>query len=162
MNTYINNMAKGDENLVRQVIEVFTYIDEDGKDYHFAMPLLKRYADAFADGTRNGTLPTIELPIDQELVNGSRAKRGVEQEILDGMSDDRMNDPIYSVIWHGTELLVVDGHHRLVKRWDKGLKTVNTVIFPEEIWRKCLIVPADKEDHVEILQATKEQRRIKE
>lgn len=73
----------------------------------------------------------LELPITTELITYVQSFIEIDDETLAGMEPKRVDEPILGVELRDVNpLLIIDGHHRIVKRWNLGLRTVKVIIMP--------------------------------
>lgn len=112
--------------------EVFTHIDDDGTVRHFAIGVLTRMLLQIS-------APTLWVAIEQEHVDFILANRGVEQEKLDRMTPEYRDKPIIGAVWYDGSVLIIDGHHRYIKRHQAGFTEIEAIPLPPEIWEDYLL-----------------------
>lgn len=124
--------------------EIFTHIDEDaGITRHFNATSMARFAEAAM------RLRYIEIPLDAELAEYVRGHRGIEQWKLDRLCEPYLSRPIVAVQFSADDsVLPIDGNHRIVRRFELGLKTVRAVVFPEGEWERFLLSPEPEVERV--------------
>lgn len=118
--------------------EVFSHTSPDGVVRHFNTSAMVR-----ALFQRKVTPACAVCPLTEGLVSHIRKNHGVEEHHLSSV-DSKLDTPILLVEFETGETLLVDGNHRVVRRWDKGFKTVDVVIFKPGQWEAFLIVGFDE------------------
>lgn len=129
--------------------EVFTHITPAGTVRHFSIDKLKELIVAlvarygYANVIRSAMIP-------EDQVTFIRQHRGIEQEKLDRLCEPWLSQPVIlceipdenGVDRH---LVTVDGHHRIVRCFDDGRKSVAAALLPEVVWSLALVdVVTDK------------------
>lgn len=128
--------------------ECYTYHDGDlNKTWVFAVCLMNEYVEKHADKCfwihlKRG------MKMDPQHISNTRKNKGIEQDRLDRLCEPYISKPLIGCLW--TKLggiNIVDGHHRLVKRWDMGLRTFDIYVFHKKMWEQFLLdIPAGKPD----------------
>ena len=108
---------------------IFTWYDEvTGESTHYNVSKLERMVK---DGTAECF--QVEVPLDQHLHDYMVKNRGIENAYLERISEERLMEPSFGFVKQSTptenRILIIDGHHRQVKRWRKGLKSAPVLIF---------------------------------
>lgn len=102
--------------------------------------------------TEPETFATIDMPIDQTFIHYCKLNIGVNIKRARDLTLEQREDPGLIIVRERGEsmnLLLLDGHHRAVRRWRDGLKFMSVHIISEQIgemWRikNTLILPADE------------------
>lgn len=115
------------------VDELFSHEDTDGVTRHFNASAMTRSVLA---GTTTPTYATLALYPD--LVASIEANHGVEQDHLEKVAGS-LDTIILLVEFTDGSNLVVDGNHRIVKRWREGLRDVKAAIFKPGQWEPFLV-----------------------
>lgn len=133
--------------------ELFTHTDTDGTVRHFNTTAMAR---AIASRKLRPNYATVGLY--QELVEVLLKNHGVEEENLKRIlyDNDRLAVPIFVALFRDRPddytTLVIDGAHRVVARWRRGLRTIDALFFEPEQWEPFLVtgfdVPHRIGDHV--------------
>lgn len=121
--------------------ELFTHTDPDGTVRHFN-------TTAMAAGIRDKLLaPTYNrVDLKPPFVEHVRKNHGVEKEGVARILHDneRLAIPVFFChMEDGKFQLLVDGAHRVVARWERGLKWVDGLFFTEEQWTPYLVTGFD-------------------
>lgn len=118
--------------------QIFTHTDlDDGSIRHFN-------PDAIIRAIRESKIvPYVEtLNLYQDLIDFLRSNHGVEEDHLQRI-DHKLEDPILVAYFGPLEEnivnLIIDGSHRVVRRWDKGLRDVPAILLSQEQWEPYLI-----------------------
>lgn len=113
--------------------EIFSHEDLEGVTRHFN-------ATAMTRAVLNATLtPTFSnLALYEDLVNHIKSHHGVEPDHLQHV-DKHIDNPILLVEFADQTNLVVDGNHRIVKRWMLGKMDVDAAIFKPGQWEPFLV-----------------------
>lgn len=83
--------------------------------------------------SRPGNMGLLELPMDPSLIDYIKEFVEVDQPLIDNMSIARRDEPILGVeLADANPLLIIDGHHRIMRRHQDGLKTVQVLIMPNK------------------------------
>jgi hypothetical protein len=106
--------------------EIFTHVDEDGTTRHFNTSAMMR---AVIERKVKPDLAT--CPLTEGLIRHIEQNHGVEEPNIEQLPDRVLEIPVLLVRFNDTTDLLVDGNHRVVKRWRKGLKDVRALLFTE-------------------------------
>ena len=102
--------------------------------------------------TEPDTFATIEMPLTQSFIHYCKLNIGVNIKRARELPLEKRDSPGLVIVRERGEamnLLLIDGHHRAVRRWRDGFKSLTVHIISEqvgEIWRlkDTLIVSADE------------------
>lgn len=117
----------------READQVFSYWHGD-KLLHFNTSLLARLREQMPKEFRRVTL-TIGAP-EYDLC---MKHRGIEEAKVEKLTPPQLRDPGYAVLFEEGSFSIVDGHHRLVRRYRGGVRTMDFFVAPEVIWTHCLV-----------------------
>jgi hypothetical protein len=121
--------------------EVFTHIDHDGTVRHFNASAMLRSAKRYVE---SGKCEAMTAHLDQQFARFALEQRGIEQWKLDRLEEPYLSAPIISVQWKDGSVLTVDGHHRYVKKAQRGNTEVRMLLFKE--WDEFLVtIPQELE-----------------
>ena len=114
--------------------EIFSHIDDgDGKTRHFN-------ATAMIEAvTTTPGVQAITVGIDDAFAAYMLKARGIELPRLASIDDRRLEVPLIAVTWYDESVLIVDGHHRYVKRSQLGKEYVHVYLFPLGSWDEFLV-----------------------
>lgn len=126
-----------DHDTTSGVREVFRHVDLDGLVRHFSIPTLTRMIRTKPEDWSLSSLPLTKVDVDHVLKNN-----GVEKERIKAYPLSKLDIPGIACIFPEGSILIVDGSHRLVKRFRRGLKTMEFYMAPENVWKAALIDPA--------------------
>jgi len=93
--------------------------------------------------------PAKDLNLYPELVQGIRDNHGIEPDHLERI-DNKLHHPILIAVFGpledpASQNLVIDGSHRVVRRWDKGMRTVDAFMLTPDQWEPYLIEDYDED-----------------
>jgi hypothetical protein len=114
--------------------EFFAFRDwDDGQDILFDIRALK---NAILENAIH--FVTMEVELDEELVKRALTRGGIDQDYLNAPEQAHNIDmPTITVLWDDGQGTLVDGNHRIVKRYNKGLKKIRCIVVPDEkAWRQ--------------------------
>lgn len=126
---------------------VFSHVDSsEGVMRHFLVERIER-------DLRNGVLvpEIVEVPIDPKFAAYAHVHRGVEAHRLARISVlDLAHYPVvyvhFPVIGRDIEdHLLIDGHHRYVRAWMLGWKTLRAYVLPQAVWEDRYLVHVPEE-----------------
>lgn len=100
-----------------QRLEIFTFSAPETGDIVFNVRGIK---DALAD--RKLPFAIYEVDLTEDWINHIENNNGVEQEKIAKVDDTRINDPGILLLWPWGDSTVIDGNHRMVARWRRGLR----------------------------------------
>jgi hypothetical protein len=90
---------------------------------------VKGIKDALANGALDFAMYVATL--DVGWVEHTRNNNGVEPERLASLTPDDLRRPGILVLWPGSpHSTLIDGAHRLCRRWDDGLRTFRFAVVP--------------------------------
>ena len=113
--------------------EVFTHEDPDtGVVRRFNATHMVRYAISHRFD------PAL-VAVDENTVQFMRISRGIEAWKVKRLKEPYLSRPVLLVEYGDGTHLCVDGHHRIVRRWDDGLREVMAWIFPKGEWDQFVI-----------------------
>lgn len=84
-------------------------------------------------------LTTLDIP--PEIYNMILTQFGVEEAHLARIDDERLAKPGLGVHFEDAGFVLVDGSHRLVKRYRLGMRTMDVWTTVRPVWELCLIDP---------------------
>lgn len=128
--------------LIQERGEVFTHKDDDGTVRTFLVTMMRDFAE-----NHSATCPWItkkKTDISAEIVAHIQANMGIETDRLDRLCEPYLNQPIIGVVWsslpaRGNQFTVVDGNHRIVKKWLQGETEIEAWLFHEKMWSQFLL-----------------------
>jgi hypothetical protein len=112
---------------------VFRFVGDDGENINIAVAPLQKWC-------KRSNSPIKEFDIDERLVHQFRFEdHAINEAHLAQLPDAVLDEPIILCIcdWlpnGNSEVLLVDGRHRYVKRFDKGLAKVTAYMVPRQEW----------------------------
>lgn len=113
--------------------EFFTWRQGDtGEVMHFAVTRFNTYLTALP-------FPVRPIALTKELVLHLAARNGVEPEHLERLPPSRLDDPCLLIESTNDTHMVVDGSHRIIKRFMLGEQVAPAWLVPGRIWRRFLI-----------------------
>lgn len=116
--------------------ELFTHINhETGETRVFAVTSMQKFAETH----RCLEVKRINVKIDQAHIDVIIARRGIETPRLNRLKDEWRDKPILAALMHDGTFLVIDGNHRILKRWQAGIKNVNAYVFTCPFWESFII-----------------------
>lgn len=120
--------------------QIFSYHRGEGI-LHFNVTLLARIRAAAPEAFR---LITIELT--PEIYSVCMDHRGIEEPKVEALTPKQLRDPGYAVVFPEGDYTVVDGHHRIVRRYRGGVRTMDLYFCPlQDIWQHCLVPYTEEE-----------------
>lgn len=117
----------------RENDQVFSYW-HGSKLLHFNTSLLARLREQMPKEFRRVTM-TIGAP-EYDLC---MKQRGVEEEKVEKLTPPQLRDPGYAVMFEEGTFSIVDGHHRLVRRYRGGVRVMDFFVTQEAVWTHCLV-----------------------
>ena len=119
--------------------QIFSHTDFSGVTRHFNATAIIR-----AISYRRITPNFATLDLIPSVIDTIEKHHGVDQVHLDRLTDDMLSSPILIAEFNDGANLVIDGNHRIVKRFKKGFKTVDAVIVNEPDWTPYLVTDVDR------------------
>ena len=117
--------------------EVFTHIDDGtGEVRHFNASAMQRAAPAFA---KTGRVALLTVAIDPEFISFVLRVRGIERPRVERLAEPYLSMPILGADMDDGSVLTVDGHHRLVALYERGVATYEIYIFKKEDWLPFIV-----------------------
>jgi len=117
----------------RDTDQVFSYYHGNGM-LHFNATLLGRLHAAMPAEFRR-----ITMDLDEAVYDLCMKHRGIEEPRIAGLPAKILREPGYGVLFSDGAFSIVDGHHRLVRRWRGGVRMMDFWITIEDVWRHCLV-----------------------
>jgi hypothetical protein len=114
--------------------QIFTHTDPAGVTRHFNASMMTRAVLA-----RQVTPDLGEFELTDELGGHVAANHGIEEHHLETITDKMLESPVLMVHFEDGTDLIVDGSHRLVKKWRRGDKTVHALVFMPGQWERFLV-----------------------
>lgn len=119
--------------------QVFSYYYEDTM-LHFNTSMLARIHKQLPDEFR-----LFEMNVTDAEYSLCMQHRGIEEPKVAALKGKNLREPGYGVLfdkWLTNKVptfTIVDGHHRLVRRYRGGIRTMSYWICFPYIWRNCLM-----------------------
>jgi len=113
--------------------QIFSHLDLEGVTRHFNCGAMTR-----AVITKRVRPTVIKLALYPRLVTHIRENHGIEADHL-GEIDENLETPIIVVEFQDGANLIVDGNHRVVRRWDKGLRDTWAAVLKPGQWEEFLV-----------------------
>lgn len=113
----------------RTVFEIFSFTSPIG-DCTFDVRGIKT---ALATGKLQFQM--MEVDLDSGLVEHVRNNHGVEPKRVAELTAADLERPAIAVFWPNGHTTFIDGNHRMVRRWDSGLRTMRyaLVVLTKEV-----------------------------
>lgn len=116
---------------------VFSYERADTKElFYFNTDLLERIRQQQPGWFRRITLDVIPEIYDLVLLG-----RGIEEAHLKTLSAERLEEPGLGIHFDDGAFVLVDGNHRLVERYRRGLKSIDVWATVSGVWQLCQVNP---------------------
>lgn len=105
-------------------MKIFTYHNPDTRVLQlFNATQMLQYA------IKSGKIERFEVPLSASWIDYCRKYRGIEQPRLDRLREPYLSIPaVFVALPDGTHL-AVDGHHRMVKRFELGYDSIEGYVF---------------------------------
>lgn len=117
----------------RDTDQVFSYYH--GNDMlHFNATLLARLHAAMKPEFRRITMDITEREYDLCMKH-----RGIEEPKVEALRPADLREPGYGCIFEDGSFTIVDGHHRLVRRYRAGVRVMDFWVCYREVWQNCLV-----------------------
>lgn len=109
---------------------------------HFNVTLLARLHKQMP-----GEFRRITMDLDEPVYSLCMNYRGIEEHKVAALKPRSLRHPGYGVMFEEGTFTIVDGHHRLVRRWRGGVRVMDFWVSHEDVWRHCLVPysPEEKE-----------------
>jgi hypothetical protein len=131
--------------------EVFTVKDAlNGETLHFAIGLLQRTID---EVVKEISWKPVSVAMTQEFYEHAMSNRGIEQVKLDRLDDPKLRDNPVLMAMEGTNWQschLIDGHHRYVRRWQRGFRVIKAYMIPEHVWREFTLALPTTDSFVDL------------
>jgi hypothetical protein len=120
--------------------EIFSHTDLQGVTRHWNTSAMVR-----AVFQRRVKPSLVNCPLTEDLIQHIEQNHGVEEPNIAQLPDKVLEIPVVLVHFDDGSDLLVDGNHRVVKRWRKGLRDVNAMLFQPKDWEPFLLTDIDHE-----------------
>lgn len=117
----------------RETDQVFSYYHGD-RMLHFNATLLSRLHKSMPNEFRR-----ITMDIGQAEYDLCMQHRGIEEAKVEALRPRDLREPGYAVLFDENTFTIVDGHHRLVRRYRGGVRVMDFWVTDEQIWEHCLV-----------------------
>jgi hypothetical protein len=117
----------------RDTDQVFSYY-HGAEMLHFNATLLARLHAQMPNEFRR-----ITMDIGQAEYDLCMQHRGIEEPKVERLQPKQLRDPGYGCLFNDGSFTIVDGHHRLVRRYRGGVRVMDFWISPRAIWEHCLV-----------------------
>jgi hypothetical protein len=116
--------------------QVFSYYhgEHGGEMMHFNVSLLGRLRKQMPNEFRR-----ITMDLDEAIYNVCMDHRGIEEPRVVALTPTQLREPGYGVVFDGPSFTIVDGHHRLVRRWRGGVRVMDFWVTDKAVWQHCLV-----------------------
>lgn len=83
----------------------------------------------------------VTMDLDEDQYRLCIEHRGIEEPRVRNLRGVDLREPGYACLFeeNGGSFTIVDGHHRLVRRWRGGVRTMNFWFSERGIWQHCLV-----------------------
>lgn len=130
---------------LRETDQVFSYVHHvTGEILNFDTSLLGRIHDQAETLFRRVT-----IEVTPEIYGMVMKYRGIEEPRVTALTEGQLGEPGLGAIFEDGNSAVLDGHHRLVRRYRAGLREIDILYTPPQIWKLCLL-PATEAEAEEI------------
>ncbi len=113
----------------RETDQVFSYYHND-EMLHFNAGLLARMHKQMPNEFRRITMTIGMAEYDLCIIEEPGVAR---------LSAERIAEPGYGVLFEEGSFTIIDGHHRLVRRYREGRRTMDFYVTTPGVWKHCLI-----------------------
>jgi hypothetical protein len=118
----------------RDTDQVFSYWHGDVM-LHFNATLLGRLRKAMPNEFRRITMDITEAEYSMCM-----SHRGIEEPRVNSLRPSELREPGMGVLFDDDHsFTIVDGHHRLVRRYRGGVRVMDFWVTYEAVWRHCLV-----------------------
>lgn len=108
---------------------------------HFNVSLLARLREQMPNEFRR-----ITMTLSDAEYNLCIRHRGIEEPKVERLTGKSLREPGYAVLFDDTSFSIVDGHHRLVRRYRGGVRTMDFWVTHEPVWRHVLVSYTPEEE----------------
>lgn len=122
--------------------QVFSYYHGEGM-LHFNATLLARLHKQMP-----GEFRRITMDLEQVTYDLCMQHRGIEEDRVAALKPKSLREPGYGVLFNDNTFSIVDGHHRLVRRYRGGVRVMDFWVTNEDVWRYCLVPYTAEETEV--------------
>jgi hypothetical protein len=124
----------------RKTDQVFSTYKNDAM-LHFNVSLLARLHKQMS-----GEFRKITMNLDEAVYELCVKHRGIEEPKVEALTATQLREPGYGVMFSDGLFTIVDGHHRLVRRWRGGCRTMDFWVTHQHAWEPCIIKGTAEED----------------
>lgn len=117
----------------REHDQVFSYYHGDAM-LHFNASLLARLHKQMPN-----EFARVTLDIGPNEYALCMEHRGIEEDKLAKLTPAQLREPGYAVVFEDLAFTIVDGHHRLVRRYRGGVRVMDFFVASKQIWQHCLV-----------------------
>jgi len=117
----------------RDTDQVFSYYHGD-RMLHFNATLLARLRAQMPDEFRR-----ITMDLDERVYRLCTENRGIEEPKIAALRPRDLREPGYGVLFEDGTFSIIDGHHRLVRRYRGGVRVMDFWVTDRNIWEHCLV-----------------------
>lgn len=110
----------------------YTFVDNSGEVTHVAADVLLRSLK------RAGVVPQLAAMGAGLLAAIERGDLNVEEDHAHSLPEEALATPLMVGAW-GEEHIIIDGSHRLWRRWKRGYRDFLAYLVPETTWRQFVI-----------------------
>lgn len=119
--------------------QIFTHTDENGVTRHFNCGAIMR---AIAQRKITPDFATVDIP--ESVYQHIQANHGIEEDHLSSITIKMLESPALLAHFDEGSDLLIDGSHRLVKRYRQGLRTIEVLVVQEKDWTPYLVTDIDQ------------------
>lgn len=127
--------------------EVFSHKDDDGILRVFLVGTMLSFIE---DYPQCADILHVNAPIDPNYVQWAKKNMGIEQPRLDRLQGPYLSKPCIGIFWPDNKMTIVDGNHRIVKRYESGFDKVNLIIFKYPLWENFILAPEEVQNFLKI------------
>ena len=117
----------------RETDQIFSYYHGEVM-LHFNASLLGRMRDRMEKEFRR-----ITMDLDVGVYDLCMKHRGIEEPKVERIRPIDLRAPGLGVLFEDGSFTIVDGHHRLVRRWRGGVRVMDFWVCPPATWEHCLV-----------------------
>jgi hypothetical protein len=112
--------------------QIFSYYHGDTM-LHFNATLLARLHKQMP-----GEFRRITMDLAEDTYELCMTHRGIDEAKVSALPPKSLRDPGYGVFFDDGLFTIVDGHHRLVRRWRGGVRVMDFWVTTPAVWQHCL------------------------